>query len=171
MGSSNYAKWIHSVTFGSPYLYDEWADGRLEPYDGPFPAYEGVFNTWDDWKLIPLSRPIVALPKIGIYDVETGQTDGGIDLSDIAWTSCPCSGSMEFAIMNPDIPDRYNTNWVKNRTQIMAFLHNRRRFMKLDDNPIGYYEGRFQVSFSTIDGYSTVKIDYVLDVNNGGGIK
>ena len=164
MGSSNYAKWIHSVTFGSPELYAAWYADELEPYEGPIPAYEGVFNTWDDWKLVPLSRPVIAPPSFEPNFVETTQTDGQINLTNRLYeTYGEQSGSMEFAIMNAKIPDRYNTNWIKSRSVIMAFLHNKKRFVVLDDDPekTPFY-GRFQVSFGSIEGHSTVKIDYLI---------
>lgn len=162
--SSNLAKWFHSVNFGTPDLYNAWIWDELLPYTGPFPPYEGVFNTWDDWKCIPLSRPVLAPPSFEGNYIQTAQTDGSIDLTGLSYeTYGERSGSMEFAITNPLVPDRYNTNWVKSRSQIMAFLHNKVRFVVLDDDPNKTpWFGRFQVSFGSIEGYSTVKIDYLL---------
>ena len=138
--SSDQAKKYHSVNFGEK-------------------------NTWDDWGLIPTSRPSVAPLAVLENDNDADSTDGAIDTTEVFGQVCytPAKGTMEFLVTNPGTSEYSYTGWVQIRNDVLNYLHNRRRRMVLDDDPDHYYEGRFQVSFSGGKNWSKVTIEYMID--------
>lgn len=138
--SSEQAKKYHSVTFGTK-------------------------NSWDDWGWIPTSRPSIAPPELIEEDGGADTTDGMLDMTEIygAPMYSPAKGSMTFLITNPSTGRYSYYQWIKDRSAVMAYLHNRRRRMILDDDPNYYYEGRFTVAFQPGKNYSQVTVSYVLD--------
>lgn len=136
----------HSVTFGT----------ALENPDG---LYRGK-NTWDDWHLIPSSRPLVAPPSVRTKTQEIPGCNGTLDLTEIL-TGSPLyenrSGSMEFYVDNGYWP------WSTAYSAIMAYLHGKRMKMILEDDPDWYYEGRFAVNqWRSDQSYSLITINYDL---------
>lgn len=119
------------------------------------------FNTWDDWRLIPTSRPVVAPPSQKTNYVDIPGANGSLDLS-TALTGIPVfenrSGSFEFALPDAD------KDWAGMYSYIANFLHGRRLKMVLEDDPAYYYVGRFSISDWTSDeNYTSVSIDYELE--------
>ena len=110
----------------------------------------GNKNTWDDWHLVPTSRPVVPPPgvKTKILDIPGG--DGIIDLSE-SLTGYPVyenrSFSQEFVVVN-DFYEPVDTHkeWYSTYSDIMDYLHGQRMQMLLDDDMEYYYEGRFAVN-------------------------
>lgn len=137
--SSDQAKAYHSVTFGNK-------------------------NTWDDWKCIPSTRPLVVPPELQQEKETSDWIQGEIDKSSYLTGSMQygkADGSMEFIMVNSE-PNE--DSWPVRRSQILNYLHNRRRIMILDDDPEHYYAGRFTVEFSTGKDYSRMTINYVIDI-------
>lgn len=138
--SSDISKWYHSMTF----------------YNARF----GYKNTWDDWHLIPSSRPVFSPPKMKTDIIELEGADGVIDLS-TALTGFPTysnrEGSFEFIVVND-----YG-NWKDRYSEIMNYLHGRTMQVVLEDDPDYYYEGLFTVDEwdSQNDGtWSNITINY-----------
>ena len=118
----------------------------------------GDKNTWDDWHLIPTSRPLFAPPEPRSRYVEIPGTDGNLNLSEIL-TGYPVfnnrEGSMEFAVAN----DYWD--WTVAYSTIMNYLHGKALKAILEDDPGFYYEGRFWVDEWKSDKYySTITINY-----------
>lgn len=118
----------------------------------------GDKNTWDDWHLIPTTRPVVLPPSIRTKYVEIPGMDGNIDITEVL-TGRPSynnrSGTMEF------VTDVDFKQWHKLYSQIMNYLHGRRMRMILEDDPGYYYEGRFAVTQWKSDKiWSTITISY-----------
>ena len=118
----------------------------------------GDKNTWDDWRLVPSSRPVFNPPaqKVKTLDIPGG--DGLIDLS-TALTGYPVyqnrTGSFEFIVMNDFKP------WQKAYSDIMDYLHGRTMRAILEDDPEYFYEGRFTVnSWKSEKDWSKITIDY-----------
>ena len=121
----------------------------------------GDKNTWDDWHLIPSTRPLVAPPPVKTKFVEIPGMDGSYDLT--TWlTGRPVyqnrSGSIEFVVANDYLP------WAVAYSNIMNYLHGQRMNMVLEDDPEYYYKGRFSVnSWKSDKWYSTITISYTLN--------
>lgn len=125
----------------------------------------GDKNTWDDWHLVPVSRPVFAPPAVKTKIVEIPGGDGVIDLTE-SLTGYPVyenrTGSFEFIVVN----DTYSIvedheEWYEVYSKIMGYLHGKKMRAVLEDDKEYYYEGRFSVNSWTSDNnYSTISIDY-----------
>ena len=141
--SSNQAKSFHSVNFGSK-------------------------NTWDDWHLVPTSRPRIEPPSVKTNYLDISGGDGVLDMTDLLTNRIYYnrrSGSWTFIVVNDgQIP--YNgtfTTWAELYSEIMAYLHGKSMRVILDDDPNYFYEGRFSVSeWNSAKGNSTITINYSL---------
>lgn len=118
----------------------------------------GDKNTWDDWRLVPSSRPLFNPPaqKVKTLDIPGG--DGVLDLS-TALTGYPVyqnrTGSIEFIVMNDFKP------WHMAYSDIMDYLHGQTMRATLEDDPEYFYEGRFTVnSWKSQKDWSRITIDY-----------
>ena len=137
----------HSITFG---------DGALDS-KGRFAGK----NTWDDWHLIPSTRPVVAQASAptSLVDIP-GRDDGPIDLTEYLTGGVVYgqrSGSFEFLV------DNDHEYWETIRKKITDFLHGQHMKMVLEDDPGFYYEGTFSLNkWSSEATNSRVTISYVL---------
>jgi hypothetical protein len=118
----------------------------------------GDKNTWDDWHLIPSSRPLFNPPTVKTKTIDIPGGNGVIDLSE-SLTGYPVfnnrEGSIEFVIVDQD------TSWVDIFSMISNYLHGRRMKAILEDDPGHYYEGRFSVnSWKSDKDWSKITIDY-----------
>ena len=116
-------------------------------------------NTWDDWHLIPVTRPTMAVPKASKNMVEIPGRDGSYDMSDYLTggiTFSDRTGSFQFIV------DNGHENWITIYRTIMTYLHGKKLYMCLaDDDPGYYYEGRFSVNaWASEAANSKITIDY-----------
>lgn len=118
----------------------------------------GDKNSWDDWRLVPSSRPLFNPPaqKVTTLDIPGG--DGVIDLSQ-SLTGYPVyqnrTGSIEFIVMNDFKP------WHMAYSDIMDYLHGQKLRAVLEDDPEYFYEGRFTVNaWKSEKDWSRITIDY-----------
>lgn len=118
----------------------------------------GDKNTWDDWRLVPSSRPVFNPPaqKVKTLDIPGG--DGVLDLS-TALTGYPVfqnrTGQIEFIVMNDFKP------WHMAYSDIMDYLHGQTMRATLEDDPEYFYEGRFTVNaWKSQKDWSRIVIDY-----------
>lgn len=115
-------------------------------------------NTWDDWHLIPASRPVISPPGIQTRTVEIPGLNGSLDLTEIV-TGYPVyknrSGSIDFYVEN----DYWN--WEVAYATILKYLHGKRLRCILEDDPSYFYEGRFAVSeWRSEKTHSRITIQY-----------
>ena len=97
-------------------------------------------NTWDNWRLIPSSRPTLVQPTPVYKYVEIPGRDGALDTTDYLIgrpTYSDRKGQFEFYVYND------GQNWVNRRAQIASFLTGKKMKMFLEDEPNYYYYGRF----------------------------
>lgn len=133
----------HSVTF----------------YGGP--DFNDLKNTWEDWQLIPMSRPTINPPPVQDFSITVPGRSGKIDFRKSVLPHPAYDnrvGSLEF-IVDHDSDDyiRWNITYDK----IMEFLHGETLRMVLDDEPDVYYEGVFSINeFKSNSDWSTITIDY-----------
>ncbi|MCD8119765.1 MAG: hypothetical protein LUE29_09870 [Lachnospiraceae bacterium] len=128
----------------------------------------GDKNTWDDWHIVPTSRPFFSPPELKKKTLDIPGADGVIDLTE-ALTGYPVyenrTGSIEFVVMNDYCqPIDSADEWQEIYSDIMDYLHGQKMIAVLEDDPTYYYEGRFTVSqWQSGSYYSVITIDY--DVN------
>ena len=118
----------------------------------------GDINTWDDWRLIPTSRPLFNPPPPKVKTLEIPGGDGVIDLSQ-SLTGYPVyqnrTGSIEFVVLNGF------KEWQEAYSDIMDYLHGQRMRAILEDDPDYFYEGRFSVNaWKSEKDNSKITIDY-----------
>jgi hypothetical protein len=125
----------------------------------------GEKNTWDDWHIVPSTRPVFAPPSVKTKTVDIPGGDGLIDLSE-SLTGYPVynnrEGSMEFIVVNNSydiVDDQYA--WYDVYSTIMDYLHGQQLIARLEDDKNYFYRGRFSVSdWKSDKSYSTITIDY-----------
>lgn len=148
---------FHSITFTHRSEDELNAGGFTKTSTGLL--LNGI-NTWDEWHLIPSSRPDIAMPGISEKYLEIPGRDGSIDLSE--WlagriTYGDREGSLEFYHQNGY--EDYETV----RRAMAHYFHGRTLKMILEDDPGYYYEGRFRLNGWKSDAsHSKVVIDYRL---------
>lgn len=159
----------HAVTFRDISSLPVWDSAQRK--------FVGGINTWDDWHLIPASRPNIAVPEVYTNYVDLPAADGKIDLSDYLTGGRTVyknrsGGSLTFYAANG-----YGL-WNERRQTILNYIHGKVLYMGLIDEPAYYYKGRFKTSRPyDSDGksnWSTVVIEYELEpykypISGGGG--
>lgn len=132
--------------------------------EGGFEMYHSITigekNTWDDWHLVPTSRPVFNPPSLKKKTLEVPGGDGLIDLSE-AITGYPVynnrEGSVEFIVMNG-----YKA-WHNAYSDIMDYVHGQSRKAILEDDREFFYDGRFTVNnWKSDKEYSKITLDYSL---------
>lgn len=118
----------------------------------------GDKNTWDDWRLVPTSRPVFNPPAQKVKTLEVPGGDGLIDLSTVL-SGYPVyqnrTGSFEFYVMNDF------KAWQVAFSDIMDYLHGQTMRAILEDDPEHFYEGRFNVNaWKSEKDWSRIVIDY-----------
>lgn len=120
----------------------------------------GEKNTWDDWRLIPSSRPLFSPPEVKVASLEIPGTSGNLDMSELYGRILYGNrkGSFNFIVENDFRP------WEEAYSDIMGYLHGKRMTAVLEDDPEYYYEGRFKVSqWDSGKNWSTITIDYEVE--------
>lgn len=118
----------------------------------------GDKNTWDDWHLVPSSRPLFNPPSVKTKYVDIPGYNGSLDLTE-SLTKYPVfnnrEGSFEFYVMNG------YWEWYEAYSTIMNYLHGKEMRAYLEDDPSFFYIGRFAVnSWKSDKDYSKIVIDY-----------
>lgn len=118
-------------------------------------------NTYDDWYLVPTSRPYFAPPTFTSATIEIPGRNGSIDVA-TSLTKFPTfgnrTGTIEFLI-HPDSP----YTWYETYQKVANYLHGQTKQISLEDDPAYWYEGRLTVdSFKSDKRYSVIVIRYDL---------
>lgn len=146
----------HSITIGKLETVDVIDSGLLRSYT----KLVGK-NTWDDWKLIPVSRPLVSPPSPNTKSVSIPGMNGSLDLSTLFtgyMTYQNRSGSWTFIVHN-----EYADYWQTLYTKIMEYLHGKSLVCSLEDDRDYYYEGLFTVNnWQSNRDWSRITISYSL---------
>lgn len=120
----------------------------------------GNYNTWNDWHLVPSSRPFIEPPEVKTETLDVPGADGSVDftgaLNGVRFKDR--QGSWEF-IMLPGYG-----RWYERYSAIMNAIQGARVRIIFDDDPTYYYYGRVSVtSFEAGDHYSTITISYFVE--------
>lgn len=122
----------------------------------------GTKNTWDDWKLIPLSRPLVNPPQVNTKFVEVPGYNGTVDMTTVLNgkpTYSRRTGEWKFMVTH----DYAGYNWIDVYNAILGYLHGSLLTVTLEDEPDWHYTGRLHLgSWESGANYSTATIGYEL---------
>lgn len=117
-------------------------------------------NTYEEWGLVPTSRPLIVPPKVKSTYVDLPGSHGVLDYTSFLLSEPPYGqreGSWEFCL-------RPGNNWSSVYSSIMNYLHGERHTVILEDDPDFLYTGRLTVNdWRSDENYSTITIDYNLD--------
>lgn len=117
-------------------------------------------NLYDEWGLIPTSRPLVNPPEVKTTYVKNPGSDGSLDFTDNLTGEVQYSsrnGSWEFWIRPED-------QWADIYSSVMNYLHGIEHDVILEDDPSSIYHGRLSISSWKSDKHnSLLVIDYQLD--------
>lgn len=118
----------------------------------------GQKNTWDDWHIVPSSRPTFSTPEVKTNYIEIPGSDGSIDITEALMrrpTYKNREGDFEFIVVND-----YGV-WTERYTEIMEYLHGKSMKMFLEDDPDYYYQGRLSVNeWKSDQNWSLITIHY-----------
>lgn len=121
----------------------------------------GDKNTWDDWKLVPSSRPVFNPPEPKLNYIEIPGVDGKLDASTVLTGEILYqnrTGSVEFYVMNG------YKSWDARYSEISNYVHgiDFKRII-LEDDPSHYYTGRVTVNkWESSKDYSRITLDFDL---------
>ena len=125
----------------------------------------GEKNSWDDWKLIPISRPVIAFPSVKTNIIDLTGADGEIDLMDIivgAPVYANRTGSLSFRMVD----NTGYTSVLKRKNEIAHYLHGIKMNMILDEEPEYYYTGKYEVESMAYKGrgdFADITIKYNIE--------
>lgn len=138
-------------------------------YSGEHSITFGEKNTWDDWHLIPSSRPVFSPPQPNIRLLNIPGKSGSLDVTDVFGpvVYADRTGSFEFYVDHETgFPSRDNepwSSWTEAYYEIMQYLHGKKLKAVLKDDPKFYYEGRFSVNeWRSNANFSTIVINYTV---------
>ena len=121
---------------------------------------DNYIDTWDDWKLIPSSRPVIAPPIERTKFVTVPGRDGALDYSRTPAnrpTYDDRTGKIEFYLEND------YAGWDWETATICETLKGQRVRFALEDNPSHYYSGLLWVNqFKSDKGHSKITLEYNL---------
>lgn len=137
------------------------------PHSISFDDGDHVYNTWDDWFLVPSSRPYVAPPEVKTEYIEIPGMNGALDFSE-ALSGRPIfgmrKGNWEFNVLSQyDGADQ--SRWADLYSTILMSIHGRTAKVILkEDDPLFYYKGRVSVNdWKSNKERSIITISYTLD--------
>ena len=141
----------HSITIG---------DLSTKTKSGSTYSYVSGKNTWDDWHLIPSTRPLVNPPKPNTKGIQVPGRNGTLDMSKVLtgyMTYQNRTGSWEFIVEND------HWDWATAYSTIMGYLHGETKYCTLEDDIGYYYKGLLSVnSWKSDKSWSLITIDYDL---------
>ena len=127
----------------------------------------GGKNTWDDWHLVPESRPVMNPPKPKFEYANIPGLDGALDFTevfgDVLYENR--EGSWTFYVMNDYGQKNYDYNaWYELYRNIMGHLHGLYMLVYSEDDPEYIYRGRVSVNnWASEKDYSKITFDYNLE--------
>ena len=123
-------------------------------------------NTWDDWRLLPSSRPVVAPPEPVTNYVEVPGRNGALDYSDLLGSIVykNRTGSWDFIVVNEERSGYRPADWASRYQTIANFLHGKYVTVSLEDDSTYEYRGRVWIaSWNPGEHWSTITFNYIFD--------
>lgn len=144
----------HSILIGK--LVD-----TITQYGVSHPVYDrsNFKDTWEDYHLIPQTRPVIAPPSVQENTVEVPGSNGIVDLSEVL-LGYPLyhnrNGSLDFYVDHT-----YAWTWDEAYDTLLNDLHGFNKNLILKDAMGFYYEGRISVNSWKSDKLcSSITLDY-----------
>ncbi len=117
-------------------------------------------NTYDEWGIVPTSRPSVSMPKVKTQATDLPAAHGQLDYTGYLLSEVPYgqrTGSWTFAV-------RARSTWASVYSSLANYLHGQRHTVILEDDPDYQYVGRLTLNpWSSKEAWSEITIDYDLD--------
>lgn len=123
------------------------------------------WNTWEDWHMVPTSRPLINAPKTRTQYVQVPGRDGPLDYSEAidGIHFDIYTGSWEFMVLH-EFNNNIGLTWPFVYSEIMNALHGRELQVVLTERPTVAYTGRiFVENPRSEDHYTLVTLKYELD--------
>lgn len=122
-----------------------------------FTIDSATYNTWDNWRLIPVKRPHVGPPEQEImYQNELQYEPLDLTLPGQFGILKQRQASWQFAVYN----DYAEYNWATVYSNVMMALQGKIGTFYFEDDPSYFYRGRFHVSeWDSGESYSTITIE------------
>lgn len=142
----------HSIQFIRPEdIHSSKPSNEVDPY---------VKDTYNDWSLVPTTRPSVAPPVPKTKYVDIPGSNSQLDFS-TSLTGYPIyqnrTGSWDFMI---DL-DKNDKPWAELYSEVMDWLQGKEMCCILEDDQEWFYKGRFYVEkLNSQDKYTTITINY-----------
>lgn len=143
----------HSIRFARS-VYNLFSiNYRTHGYSSSINPDRSIRHSYMDWFLIPSERWSIEPPECKTNYVDIGGSNGSVDLTE-ALSSYPVyknrEGQMRFKVRNdriitPYASVPYEFLWNEIYRDMCLFLHGKRIYMLLEDDPEWYYYGRFSV--------------------------
>lgn len=120
--------------------------------------FKKAMNTWDDWHILPVERPVFSPPSPKTHYIDVPGGNGSLDLTETL-AGYPTYenriGSFTFRVMND-----YG-KWADRYSEIMGYLHGQSMYAVLVDDFSWFYKGRFSVDdWKSGDTWSEITIGY-----------
>ena len=126
-------------------------------YSGQHSLRIGDRHTWDDWHLIPTSRPLLAVPQPKTNFIEIPGAHGSLDYTEVhsGVKYYARAGSWEFIVAND-----YG-EWYNRKAEITNYLQGKVFQVIFTDDPRYYITCRLAVNeWRSEKDWSTIVIDY-----------
>lgn len=139
---------FYSVTFANP--------------DGTHPI-----NSYDDFKIVPKSRPLVNPPEAKTEYLDVPGADGSLDYTEAlaGLKFKDREGEWSFYVLNDSCTlNSSYMKWNELYTYILKTIHGKRKRIVLESDPDFYYLGRIFVSqWASNKDYSEVTLKYIIE--------
>lgn len=102
----------------------------------------GTKHSYNDWKLITKSRPVIGSPSPKTNYIDVPEADGKLDFTEALTGEVKYDNreiSFEFTVIEA------RNRWVSIYSEIMNFLHGKKMKLFFDEDPNHYYVGRFEI--------------------------
>ena len=120
-------------------------------------------DTWDDWKIVSVKRPVFFEPDLRSEYAEVPGRDGSLDMTEVL-TGYPLyenrTGTLQFFLYDDSVKALTKLNTIRN------YLHGKKHKIVLSDEPEYYYIGRLMMheSHPTTEGeYAVFDLEYNLE--------
>lgn len=129
-------------------------------------ADDAVYNTFENWALVPAERPSILPPTLKSKYVELPASDGILDYTELLLGKVPFgrrTGSWLF-YTDLDKMAALGFTWDSLYYEIVSKIHGKECEITLDDDSDFYYKGRLSVNrWRSSASFSEIQIDYNLD--------